>query len=78
MHAPAVGQSGLEELAHHPTNLRMEPGTVMKPGLRENALFRPNTIHHAVLSMEFIIQDKYCYADKTIEDVHTPTTTLRT
>jgi len=71
MHAPAAGQSGLEELVLHSTNLRMDPGVVMKLELRQNM------IDQVVLSMEFAIQDKYCYADKTTEDVHTPTTTLK-
>ena len=76
-HAPAVGQSGLEELAHHPRNLRTEQGVVMKLGLRQNALFRLNTTDQ-VLSMKLAIQYKYRHADKTFEDVHTPTITPRT
>jgi len=80
MHAPVVGQNGLEELAHHPRNLRTEQGVVMKLGLRQNALFGLNTTDQ-VLSMKtffFAIQYKYRHADKTFEDVHTPTITPRT
>lgn len=77
MHAPAVGQSGLEELALHPKNLRTEPGAVMKLGLTQNALSGLNTTDQAVMSMKFMTRYKLSHADKAIEDIHTLTTTRR-
>jgi hypothetical protein len=58
MHAPAVGQSGLEGLALHPNKLRTELGTVMKLELRQIALFGLNTIDQPALSMKVFIQYK--------------------